>query len=146
MVSVAVRAHVPAQLGHPFPMTEVLPELAHLYHLAVADEWNEAVHRGGPYTRSTAHRSLEEEGYIHCSMESQLQDTADRHYRGRDDVVLLSIDPALVDAEIRVEDLHGMAESYPHVYGPIPLTAVISAKPVPLRADGTLDVTAALDH
>lgn len=127
-------------------MTEVLPELAHLYHLALADEWDEAVHRGGPYTRSTAHRSLAEEGFIHCSMEAQLQGTADRHYRGRDDVVLLSIDPALVGSEIRVEDLHGMAEAYPHVYGPIPLAAVISAKSVPLREDGTLDIAAALDH
>jgi glutathione S-transferase len=125
-------------------MTTSLPELAHLYHLAIADEWNEAVHRGGPYTRSTAHKSLDEEGYIHCSMEAQLQDTADRHYRGRGDVVLLTIDPSLLESEIRIEDLHGMAESFPHVYGPIPIAAVIAAHPVPLTEDGRLDISAAL--
>jgi glutathione S-transferase len=125
-------------------MTQSLPELAHLYHLAIAHEWNEAVHRGGPYTRSTAHKSLAEEGYIHCSMESQLQATADRHYQGRTDVVLLTIDPALLDVEIRIEDLHGMAESFPHVYGPIPIAAVIAAQPVPVDDTGRLDVAAAL--
>lgn len=112
-----------------------------IFHLALAGEWERA-RVAGCYDRSTIDRSLAEEGFIHCSFAEQVQATADRYYRGRDDVVLLTIDPERLDAEVRVEEAPGTGQSFPHVYGPVPVGAVVAARPVPLGADGRLDVRA----
>ena len=115
-----------------------------LYHLALADDWATARAAGRPYDRSTIGRSLEEEGFVHCSFADQVGGVADRFYRGRDDVVLLVIDPARLGAEVRVEDLIGAGERFPHVYGPLPLDAIVRATPVPLGPDGRLAVGTSL--
>ena len=97
-----------------------------ILHLALAGEWDEAVARGGPYDRSTIGRSLADEGFIHCSFEHQVAATAERFYAGRDDVVVLHVDPDRLDHEVRVEDLVGSGEAFPHLYGPLPVEAVVA--------------------
>ncbi len=94
-------------------------------HLAIRGEWESAVGRGGPYDRSTLGVSLEQEGYIHCSFPDQVAATADRYYSGRDDVVVLVIDTARLGVEVRVEDLRDTGIEFPHIYGPIPIEAVV---------------------
>lgn len=101
-----------------------------IYHLAVAAEWQRALDESEPYRRSTIDKSLEEEGFIHCSFAEQVQTTADKYYRDRSDVVLLAIDPSLLECEVRVE------QGFPHIYGPLNTEAVVRAVPVPLAADG----------
>ena len=93
-----------------------------IYHLALREEWEDACASGIAYRRSTVGRSLEDEGFIHCSYEHQVQPTAAAFYRGRDDVVVLSIDTSMVDADIRVEN------GFPHIYGELPLTAVVNVR------------------
>jgi glutathione S-transferase len=100
-----------------------------IYHLALQREWDDAVGRGGPYERSTLGHSLADVGFIHCSFEHQVKTIADLVYKGRDDVLLLTIDPARLAAEVRVENLEGGAQLFPHIYGPLPLDAVIHAGP-----------------
>jgi uncharacterized protein (DUF952 family) len=56
---------------------------------------------------------------------------------GRTDLVLLTIEPPLLDAPVVWEDLEGEGEDYPHVYGPIPRSAVIAARPYRPGADGS---------
>jgi glutathione S-transferase len=119
-------------------MSDPDPLPAELLHLAVAAEWERA-RSAGAYERSTIDTSLEEEGFIHCSFPHQVQATADRYYRGRDDIVLLRVDPTRVDAEVVVEE-SSSGERFPHVYGPIPVSAVVSAEPVPMGPDGRLDL------
>jgi len=119
-------------------------EQARLYHLAARDEW-EAAQRVGHYLRSTLDRSLDEEGFIHASFAPQLRGTADRFYQGRADIVLLTIDPTRVDAEIKVEQPPGAPSGFPHIYGPLPVSAVVDTTDLALRPDGTLDLPAALD-
>ena len=100
-----------------------------LFHLALADEWLAAVRGGEHYDRSTVGASLAEVGFIHCSFAEQVGPTRQRYYADRSDVVLLEIDPdRLVDVEVRVEDLHGTGEAFPHLYGPLPLDAVVEAR------------------
>lgn len=91
-------------------------------HLAVAAEWEEAIAGGGPYRRSTLGRSLDEVGFIHCSFEEQVAATAALIYAGRDDVVLLTIDESRLGCEVRVE------EGFPHIYGELPLDAVVEVR------------------
>lgn len=106
-----------------------------LFHLALSDEWREAVECGGPYERSTLGAGLDEVGFVHCSFADQVAPTRDRFYAGRTDVVVLQIDPArLGDVEVRVEDLHGSGEAFPHLYGPLPLDAVVGVEPLPPEA------------
>jgi uncharacterized protein (DUF952 family) len=99
-----------------------------IHHLALQAEWDEAVARGGPYLRSTIGQSLAEVGFIHCSFDGQVEQTAKLFYAHRDDVVVLTIDTKRLDAEVRVED------GFPHIYGPLPLDAVIDARPRPSNA------------
>lgn len=112
------------------------PSHGWIYHLALQGEWQEAMASGVDYRRSTLGTSLDEVGYIHCSFASQVQMIADAVYRGRDDIVLLTIDPARVPDEIRVESLDNAGQAFPHIYGPLPVTAVIRSQPVLTTADG----------
>jgi uncharacterized protein (DUF952 family) len=112
--------------------------VSHLYHLALRAEWDEAL-ADGTYRRSTLGRSLDEEGFIHCSFAEQVQSIADLVYRGRDDVVLLEIDPERVGAEIKVEQVGGATDAFPHIYGPLPLDAVVSVRELQCGPDGRLD-------
>jgi glutathione S-transferase len=115
-----------------------------LFHLAIEGEWEEARSTGRPYRRSTLGLSLEEQGFIHLSFARQVQTVADNFYGGRDDVVLLFVDPRRLTSELKVEALHGAPEPFPHLYGPLDLAAVSATCPVPSGEDGRLDVEAVL--
>lgn len=95
-----------------------------IYHLAIRAEWDEAVAAGEPYRRSTVGKSLDDEGFIHCSFDHQVDATASGYYAGRDDVVVLTIDTGLLAAEVRIE------AGFPHIYGELPLGAVVDARPL----------------
>ncbi len=114
------------------------PRPDRLYHLALQAEWDEAQGSETPYTRSSLGTSLEEQGFIHCSFADQVQQIADLVYAGRQDVVLLVIDPSLVPDEIEVENLEGGEQLFPHIYGPLPLEAVIAVRPASADPEGRL--------
>ena len=111
----------------------------HIYHLALRHAWEATGQEGEPYRRSTIDRSLDDEGFVHCSYRDQVQGVADRFYRGRTDVLLLTIDVSRVEAEIKTENL------FPHIYGPLPIEAVVRVQPVARRDDGRLLASALLD-
>lgn len=110
-----------------------------IYHLALRYAWDAAREAGEPYRRSTIDKSLDDEGFLHCSFQDQVQGVADRFYRSRADVLLLTIDSSKVEAEVRTENL------FPHLYGPLPIEAVVRVEPVALGDDGRLLVSALLD-
>jgi uncharacterized protein (DUF952 family) len=98
-----------------------------LFHVALAEDWA-AAGATGEYTTSTRGRSLAEEGFIHCSFAEQVDATAARFYADVDDAVVLRIDPGRLSSRVIVEDLDGTGEPFPHVYGPIPVSAVIEVR------------------
>jgi uncharacterized protein (DUF952 family) len=117
------------------------PELpARIYHLALREEWRAASEVGAAYRRSTLGASLDDEGFIHCSFADQVQTIADLVYRGGHDVVLLEIDTRRLHAEVRVESLDGREPKFPHIYGPLPVDAVVQVTDVLIGADGRLVV------
>ncbi|MEU9833996.1 DUF952 domain-containing protein [Streptosporangium sp. NPDC048047] len=99
-----------------------------ILHLALAADWD-AARQAGEYRVSTLGRTLEEEGFIHaCADEAQLHAVARRYYRDvTGPLLLLTIDPTGLD--VRLEIPAGAEEAFPHLYGPLPLTAVVSAAP-----------------
>lgn len=97
-----------------------------LLHMALPDDWS-AARQAGEYRVSTRGRSLDEEGYIHCSYPHQIETVANSAYHDLSELVLLHIEPDLLDAEVRVEPgAAGGEELFPHVYGPIPTSAVVA--------------------
>ncbi|WP_062522829.1 DUF952 domain-containing protein [Demequina silvatica] len=116
-------------------------EIPHVYHLALAEEWDPTATE--PYTVSTIGRTLEQEGFIHLSLARQVQGVADAFYGGRN-AVLLRIDPAKVRARVEFEEVPEVGDAFPHLYGPIPREAIVSATPVPFGPDGRHDFSGQL--
>lgn len=97
-----------------------------ILHIALPDDWA-AARESGEYRVSTRDRSLDDVGFIHCSYLRQVEGVANRAYSDVVELVLLHIEPELLEAEIRVEPAsEGTGEEFPHIYGPIPTSAVIA--------------------
>jgi len=93
-----------------------------IFHLAEPSDWEE---RSNVYVA----RSLETEGFIHCSTADQVDGVAARFFAGRTDLMLLTIDSHAVEELLVFEDLYEMGEEFPHIYGPLPVTAIVAAVP-----------------
>jgi uncharacterized protein (DUF952 family) len=106
-----------------------------LFHIALPADWEDAL-ATGTYAMSTRGVTLADEGFIHCSRAHQIDATANRFYADLPELVLLTIDEAALDPPVVDEDLYGTGESFPHVYGPIPVSAIVDARTWTLAADG----------
>jgi glutathione S-transferase len=96
-----------------------------LFHIARAADWHQAK-RDGAYRISTLGKRLDEEGYIHLSFAHQVQPVADRLYRGMEDLLLLEVEPGRLTAPVVVEPGDGTDERFPHLYGELPIDAVVA--------------------
>jgi uncharacterized protein (DUF952 family) len=102
----------------------------HLFHLALASDWDVAL-AAGDYRVSTLGVSLEQEGFLHASFADQWEGVRSRYYADvTEPLVLLEIDPDLVDVPLVVETIDGGDEAFPHIYGPLPVTAVVQVRRV----------------
>jgi len=88
-------------------------------HITRRKDWLKALEAG-----SYSADSLASQGFIHCSTLAQVAATAGRYYAGQHGLVLLCIDAALVNAEVRWENLDEHGNPFPHIYGPLNLEAV----------------------
>jgi uncharacterized protein (DUF952 family) len=97
-----------------------------LYKILARTEWIAAM-AGGRYDGSAADRR---DGFIHLSSAEQLAGTAERHFAGQSDLLVLAVDPDRLGAALRWEPSRGGA-LFPHVYGPLPLDAVAATAALP---------------
>lgn len=109
-----------------------------ILHFCTESQWRDA-QAAGEYR----HASLDSEGFIHFSRAHQVHLPANMLMKGRTDLVLLEVDPAVAAAEIREEpgdpaDPGSMR--FPHLYGPLNLDAVVAVHPFPCGADGGFTV------
>jgi prephenate dehydrogenase len=130
------RAELLAQDRPHLPAVALMPRI---FHITTRAAWEEAA-AAGRYTAD----SLQTEGFIHCSQADQVAWVANTRFRGRTDLVLLHVDEAAVGAEIRRENLEGGTTLFPHIYGPLPVSAVVDVTPMVPAADGTFDLTESL--
>lgn len=94
-----------------------------IYHLAEPGEWARS---GETYQPS----GFDEVGFIHCSRAEQVAPVARNLYTRHNGLILLTIDPAgLPEGALVYEDLDGIGEGFPHLYAPLPTSAVIATGP-----------------
>jgi uncharacterized protein (DUF952 family)/GNAT superfamily N-acetyltransferase len=98
-----------------------------LLHLIEPAAWRAALTVG-----AVRPPSLDEGGFVHLSTPEQVHLPAERLYPGRRDLVLLVVDPARLSDPVRWEpgvpaDPDGSL--FPHLYGPLPTSAVIAVVP-----------------
>jgi uncharacterized protein (DUF952 family) len=100
-----------------------------IYHICPADAWHAAqaagVYRGGPLDAR--------DGFIHCSAPDQVAGTLRTHLAGQAGLVLLEIDPAALGDALVWEASRGGA-AFPHLYGDLPVGAVVRVHDLPLDA------------
>lgn len=111
-----------------------------IYHLTSRRSWQEAQQRG-----EYRAESLQSEGFIHCSTETQILPVAKMYFKGQENIVLLQIDPSRLVSELRWEPPSGgtppsgvpEGDLFPHVYGPINLDAVVKVYDLETNPDGS---------
>lgn len=81
------------------------------------------------------------DGYIHLSRGCQLAATLDKHFSGVDGLVLAAVDLSRLGDTVRWESSRG-GELFPHIYGVLPIEAVVSATTLERTADGTVRLPA----
>ena len=77
------------------------------------------------------------DGYIHLSCGSQLAATLDKHFSGVDDLTLAAVDLSLLGDTVRWEPARG-GQLFPHIYGLLPVGAVVSVATVERTTDGAV--------
>ena len=92
---------------------------ARIFHIV-----SEAVWSGAERTGEYAPESLSTEGFVHFSFGDQVSATAAARFADVPNLVVIEVDPQLLDVPVRVEDSYGSGTEFPHVYGPIPLQSV----------------------
>ena len=129
-------------MGHAGRMTEASDQ-AWIYHVTFASDWTDAQPRS-EYRRSTRGASLDEVGYIHASFAHQVESVGAAVFGGASEpLVVLVIDTAMLTSPVVVEHLEGGTDEFPHIYGPLPTSAVVDVLPArmvdgELRIDGEL--------
>jgi uncharacterized protein (DUF952 family) len=98
-----------------------------IYHITTKKEWREAKMEGLYIAPS-----LEMEGFIHCSEEHQIRGVLNRYFSGKAGLIKLVIDTDKLESRLQYDHSPSVNETFPHVYGPINISAVIEEKPVQL--------------
>ena len=95
-----------------------------LHHVLTPTAWREA-QSAGVY----APAALAQDGFLHCCTPAQLGFVLARHFAGAADVLVLTFETDDVPAALRWVKSEPDQDPFPHLYGPIPCTAVLSALP-----------------
>lgn len=96
-----------------------------IYHLISQSDWEKAK-EFSLYSPP----SLKKEGFIHASTKEQIFPTANRRFRGRKDLLILTIDTEKVIPKIIYEFSPGSGEKHPHIYGPLSISTIKEVHPL----------------
>jgi uncharacterized protein (DUF952 family) len=112
--------------------------MAIILHITSRDAWD-AARSAGAYRGDT----LDTEGFIHCSTPAQVVSVAEAFFPRHRGLVLLAIDEARVQPEIRYEGAPG-GDRFPHIYGPLNLDAVVRTAAFEPGSDGHFTLPAGI--
>lgn len=101
-----------------------------IFHIALPEDWA-AAQAVGEYTVSTRGVSLEEQGFIHAGEDmDQVEFVRNLAYDDVPDLVLLVIDEAKLGVPVKREAVPQVGRTFPHIYGPLPVSAVVEVRPL----------------
>ncbi|MDH5750341.1 MAG: DUF952 domain-containing protein [Rhodospirillales bacterium] len=103
-----------------------------IFHICLKSEWDSAL-SDGVYRGSSQDAA---DGFIHFSAGNQVRASAAKHRAGQSGLVLLWVDPSALGAALKWEPSRG-GMLFPHLYGPLPLSAVRDVSELPLNRDGS---------
>jgi lysophospholipase L1-like esterase/uncharacterized protein (DUF952 family) len=101
-----------------------LVPVASVFHLLAPEQW--------PATGWYRPESLGTEGFVHLSFADQVAGSANRHYADAPALVVVELGARLV-----LEDSYGSGTAYPHLYGPVPVSAAVTVHRMDRDGDGT---------
>lgn len=107
------------------------PSPAVIFKICPEALWNEAQEAGVFAGAPVDHQ----DGFIHFSTAAQVHETARRHFSRQERLKLLTIAVAGLGEALRWEPSRG-GDLFPHLYGPLPLSAVTKVEDLPLGPDG----------
>ncbi|MET0182769.1 MAG: DUF952 domain-containing protein [Caulobacterales bacterium] len=90
-----------------------------IYRIATAEEWERAQASG----RYAGNPDDARDGFLHFSTRAQVRGTFEKHYAGKRDLVILTVDPAKLPKQLVWERSRGGA-LFPHLYDALPVEAV----------------------
>ena len=102
-----------------------------VFHICRRGEWDAAASHG----RYSGSSQDVEDGFIHFSTAAQVVASAAKHRAGQDGLLLVEVDPAALGSALRWERSRS-GELFPHLYGPLLLTAVRRVAALALGPDG----------
>ena len=91
-----------------------------IFKVVHAADWAMA-ERDGRFEGSAHDR---QDGFLHFSTASQLVETLARYYAGLDDLLLIAVDEAELGPVLKWESSASRGEQFPHLYGPLIISAV----------------------
>jgi uncharacterized protein (DUF952 family) len=92
-----------------------------IYHIVLPEDWQAFD------TELYRAKSLETDGFIHCSFADQLDGVIKRYYKGVKKLVILEIETDKLMSRVLSEVSTGN-EIYPHIYGPVNRDAIVGVK------------------
>jgi uncharacterized protein (DUF952 family) len=102
-----------------------------IFHICRRDEW-QAARAQGAYRGSSQDAA---DGFIHFSTAEQVAASAAKHRAGQSDLVLLTVDSVRLGPALKWEPARN-GQLFPHLYGALPLAAVLRVDDLPLGRDG----------
>jgi uncharacterized protein (DUF952 family) len=111
----------PARPSSDWHAQEVL-----VYKILLPSEWDEfnasGQFDGSPFDARS--------GFVHCSSRAQVGSTAKRFFSEEPALVVLALDTQVLGDAVRWEPASN-GEQFPHVYGSLPLSAVVTMYSIP---------------
>lgn len=102
-----------------------------IYKIADGDAWAVAERTG----RFAGSPDDLRDGFIHFSTAAQLAETARKHFSGRQNLLLVAVDPNQLGEALKWEPSRG-GDLFPHLYADLQTRAATWIRPLPLDATG----------
>jgi uncharacterized protein (DUF952 family) len=102
-----------------------------IYKISPRQAWDDAA-KAGIFTGAPVDIA---DGYIHFSAAHQVRETAAKYFHGQPDLILAAINADALGEALKWEPSRG-GDLFPHLYGPLPMSAVLSVIALPLGSDG----------
>ena len=105
-----------------------------IYHIVKPKYWKNFEHKDLYFSET-----FEQELFIHCSTNSQIEGVLSRYYKNAKEVFLLHLDESKLIAELKFEKATN-EELFPHIYGGINKDSILKIETLVEISEGVYQV------